>query len=332
MEQTPWKHTAVYPRSLVTEMLDRVELKDGDIIIDPFAGTGTTAVAVKEIRTIYSKRIYSIMIERGDEFINIIKERANIKEVINISDVYYSWDPVVEDDLPKDIKSNPILKDKNGEVYISKDEKEFLSKIKGINTKEFKEFHRENALYFFGVKNWTLETLYYIHAIYRYGYVLRNMLIIYYRSSWYPIFMFARNSKKVAYKFYLDRVRIEQKTKEERNWQEEEFIGMKVRDISGKVTNEGYLVKVLDKYLDSFPKIVIVQWNGKVSIEFVVHPQKDDFLMEGLKFICPKCHLELTDPYDPIGDNKCSSCNQELWKSLESIPFIQETKGNFKNH
>lgn len=328
LQQTSWKHTAVYPENLVREMLERVELKNGDLILDPFAGTGTTAVVVNKIRnSLYAKkRIYSIMIEKGDEFIEIIKERTKIKEVIKVKSINYEWKPIEETDLPMDIEPKPILKDKHGEVYIAQDQKEFLSALQGIKTEEFKKFHREDALFFFGLRKWNLSSLYYVHAIYKYGYVLRNMLIVSNGNTWYPIFMFARDSTRVAYKFYLDRVRIKPKTREKREWREEEFIGMKVRDISGKESMEGYIVKILKKYEDGFPKIVVVQWDGKASIEFVIHPKKDEFLMEGIKFFCPKCHSELTEPFDPIGDNMCSSCGQKLWINLETIPIIQEPR------
>ncbi len=325
LQQTPWKHTAVYPENLVMELLKRVELKHGDLILDPFAGTGTTAVVVNKIRnSLYLKRISSIMIEKGDEFVNIIKDRAKIKTVIRIEDVGYEWQPVKEADLPEYVKPTPILKDKHGEVYIAQNQKEFLSALKGVTLEEFKKFHREDALYFLGVKKWDLDSLYYAHAIYQYGYVMRNMLIISDGNSWYPVFMFARDSTRVVYKFYLDRVRIKPKTKEKREWLEEEFIGMKVRDISGKELIEGYIVKILEKYDNGFPKLVVVQWDGKASIEFVIHPKKDKFLMEGVKFFCPKCHSELTEPYDPIGDNLCPSCGQKLWINLETIPIVQE--------
>jgi len=326
LQQTPWKHTAVYPEKLVWEILKRVELKDGDLILDPFAGTGTTAVVVNKIRdNLYCKKIYSVMIEKGDEFVDIIKERTKIKKVIRVKDVNYEYQPVIDVGLPKDVSPNPILKDKHGEVYIAQDQTEFLSALKGITLDEFKKFHREDALYFFGVKKWDLSSLYYAYTIYQYGYVLRNMLIVSDENSWYPIFMFARDSTRVAYKFYLDRIRIKPKTKVKRKWQEE-FIGMKVKDISGKESIEGYVVKVLEKYDDGFPKVVVVQWNGKASIEFVIHPEKEEFLMEGLKFFCPKCYSELTEPYDPIGDNQCLTCGQQLWINLETIPIIQEPK------
>jgi len=315
----------VYPERLVIEMLRRVELKDGDLILDPFAGTGTTAVVVNKIKNnLYSKKLYSIMIEKGNEFVNIIKDRAKIKTVISIEDIGYEWQPVKEADLPEYVDPTPILKDKHGEVYIAQDQKDFLSTLKGVSLEEFKKFHREDALYFFGVKKWDLDSLYYVHAIYMHGYVLRNMLIVSNGNRWYPVFMFARDSTRVAYKFHLDRVRIKTKTKEKREWLEEEFIGMKVRDISGKESIEGFIVKILEKYDDGFPKLVVVQWDGKASIEFVIHPKKDEFLMEGVKFFCPKCHYELKEPYDSIGDNLCPSCGQKLWINLETIPIIQE--------
>jgi uncharacterized Zn finger protein (UPF0148 family) len=327
LQQTPWKHTAVYPEDLVREMLNRIELKDGDLILDPFAGTGTTAVVVESLKNgLYSKKVLSVMIEKGAEFVNIIKKRARIKHIIRVDDTPYVWQPVEENDLSYELDADPITINKHGEVYIAQNHKEFLSVLKGIDTKKFKKFHREDAPYFFGVKEWDLDSLYYIHTIYQYGYVLRNMIVVSNGNTWYPVFMFARDSTRVAYKFYLDRVRVKPKTIEKRNWMEEEFIGMKVRDISGKTTEEGYVVKVLDKYKDGFSKVVVVQWGGKASIEFVIHPEKDEFLMEGVKFFCPKCKSELTEPYDPIGENICPSCGQKLWINMGTIPIIKEPR------
>jgi len=324
LQQTPWKHTAVYPEDLVREMLNRVNLKDGDIVLDPFAGTGTTAVVVRDIRnSIYPKKVYSIMIEKGEEFIEIIKNRTNIKEIIQIDDKSYSFNAVKNGALPN-VEPYTILENKHGEVYIVEKPKEFLSALVGMTTKKFKDFHREDALYFFGAKNWNLEVLYYPHTIFNHGYVLRNMIIVSNGKNWFPVFMFAQDSTIVAYKFYLDRVRVKPKTKEKRNWMYDEFIGMKVRDISGKESRNGWIVEILDKYKDGFPKVVAVQWDGSASIEFVIHPKKDEFLMEGAKFFCPKCKTELTDPYDPIGSNTCPSCRTNLWESIDTIPPIKE--------
>ncbi len=325
LQQTPYKHTAVYPESLVEELLKRVELKNGDLILDPFAGTGTTAVVVNKLRNhIFGTEVYSILIEKGKEFIEIIKTRTKIEKIIEVGSEHYEYCPVEEDTLPEDITPNPILKDRNGEVYIAQSSEEFLSILKGITTNEFKKFHREDAPYFLGVKKWDLNSLYYVHTIYKYGYVLRNMLVISDGNIWYPIFMLVRNSTKIAYKFYLDRIRIKPKTDEKRDWGREEFIGEKVKDTTEKKPIEGYILEVLERYIDGFPKIVAVQWNKKLTLEFVIHPQNDEILMESLKFLCPRCRFELTEPYDPIGNNFCISCGQELWTDLDTIPLIEE--------
>ncbi len=68
--------------------------------------------------------------------------------------------------------------------------------LKGITTEEFNSFHREDALYFFGVKKWTILDLYYIHSIIYDGYILRNMIVVSDGKSWYPVFMFARGRCK----------------------------------------------------------------------------------------------------------------------------------------
>jgi len=325
LQQTPWKHTAVYPEKLVMEVLKCVKLRDDDLVLDPFAGTGTTGVVVNRIRnTLYGKKIYSVMIEKGEEFINIIKERMGIKHIIKVEDLHYEYQPVKEMDLPENINPKPILKDKYGEVYICESSEEFLSVLKGITLEEFKKFHREDALYFFGIKKWDLNSLYYAHTVSRQGYVIRNMIIVSDGYRWYPVFMFARDSTRIAYRFYIDRIRVKTKTQERRRWSEDIFLGMKVKDVSGKKPAEGRIVAILENYTDNFPKIVMVQWGEKISIEFVIHPLRDEILMEGLKFFCPKCNSELTDPYDPLGDNICNSCGQRLWVSLETVPIIQE--------
>jgi len=327
LQQTRWKHTAVYPELLVEKMLNRVNLKNGDLILDPFAGTGTTGEIVKKMRnTLYHTDIYSILIEKGNKFIEIIKRRIGVSNIIELSDKVYSWKPIDDDDIqiPEDIEPITIINCKYGEVYIAKDSREFLSILKGVMLDDFMNFHREDALYFIGVKKWNIGSLYYVHNIHKYGYVLRNMIVVLDGSSWFPIFMLAKDSTKVAYRFYIDRVRINPKTEEKRKWKDEDFLGIKVIDTSGKETIRGYLLDILKRYDDNFPEIVLVRYNGNISVEFVIHPDEDEFLMEGLKFYCPVCNVELTEPYDPIGENFCPSCGTRLWEDIESIPIVKE--------
>jgi len=326
LQQTPWKHTAVFPEMLVEEMLRRVNLSDGDVVLDPFAGTGTVAAVVKRMRGgLFPKKVFSIMIEKGDEFVGVIQNRVGINEVRNVDFIPYKWKPVEEDRI-QDInrKACIILKNKSGEVFIAQNSDEFLSALKGVIIEEFKHGHREDALYFFGVKDWSIKDLYYISQIFKEGYVLRNMLVVSNDRTWFPIFMFAQDSTRVAYKFYLDRVRIKPKTNEYRDWWKEDFVGIQVRDISGKETRKGWIVKVIQRYDDGFPRNVVVQWNGYASIEFVLHPKKDELIMEGLVFRCPNCNFELEEPYDPVGRNICPSCSVSLWEDLKTIPLIEE--------
>lgn len=324
LQQTPWKHTAVFPEKLVEEMLRRFMLTDGDLILDPFAGTGTVAQVVKNLRKgLYRKNVYSIMIDKGKEFIDIIKQRVGIKKVVEIEDLYYDWEAVKEEGIP-DTEPLEIINSKYGEIFIADDSETFLKALKGLTTGMFKHYHREDALYFFGVRKWDLRALYYIHAIFNEGYVLRNMIVISEGKKWFPLFMFASDTTRIEYRFYLDRVRIKPKTIVERNWWNENFTGVIVRDISRKKKRTGIIVNVLERYDDGFPMIVAVKWDETGSIEFVLHPEKDEIIMEGLIFRCPKCKTILEDPYDPMGENWCPKCNTKLWKNVETIPLIEE--------
>lgn len=326
LQQTPWKHTAVFPEMLVEEMLNRVSINDGDIILDPFAGTGTVAVVVKKLRgRLCPLKIFSIMIEKGDEFIPIIQKRAKIKNMKKISDLFYEWKVMKDEKIP-DVKHSLLLSDKSGEVFIAENSNKFLSTLRGILNPKSIQFHREDALYFLGVKDWSLNDLYYISGISREGFVLRNMLVVSQNSQWYPIFMFAKDSTIVAYKFYLDRVRVKPKTEEKTDWLCEEFIGTKVRDTTGKGTAKGRIVKVMQRFYDGFPRIVIAQWDGFASLEVVLPPEKDEILMESLIFKCYNCHERLKEPYDPVEENTCPHCNAPLWKNVKTLPEISEPR------
>lgn len=327
LQQTPWIHTAVFPEGLIYELLSRVELKSGDVILDPFAGTGTVGAVVKNLRgNLFFKDIFFVLIEKRDLFIDIIKERVKIGNIKVIEDVPYGWEEVVEEDLPSDLEPNEILTNRYGEVFVADNSLDFLSILKGIETSKFRDFHREDAIYFFGVKNWDIYDLYYIHSIFYKGYLLRNMIVISDGVRWYPIFMIVNDSTRVSYRFYLDRIRVEPKNRNSNKWFNRNFLGMKVKDLSRKTPLEGRIIGVIERYKDYFPKIVVVQWDEKVSLEFVLHPEEDEFIMEGLIFKCPKCENKLEEPFDPNGLNICPCCKTILWETIDTIPIIVEPK------
>jgi hypothetical protein len=142
--------------------------------------------------------------------------------------------------------------------------------------------------------------------------------------------MFARDSTRVAYRFHLDRVRIGARIAKNRDWFHVKFQGMKVRDITGKKTIEGRIVKVVEQYEDRFPKIVVVQWNGSASTEYVLHPKNDELIMNGIVFSCPNCQTILREPYDPLQRTDCPTCGRALWNDFQSIPLICEPKDALK--
>ena len=80
LEQTPWRHTAVFPKGLVRELIGRVRLKEGDTVLDPFAGTGTVAAVVEEM----GAGARWILIERSEEFVEIIRKRVRGFEEVRV--------------------------------------------------------------------------------------------------------------------------------------------------------------------------------------------------------------------------------------------------------
>ena len=326
LQQTKWKHTAVFPEKLIEKLLDKVDLKDSDRILDPFAGTGTVAYVVKKRRQqLFGSKIFSVMIDKGHEYIDIMKKRVGIKLVKEIENIEYKWKPVKEHKLDGFRPFIPF-EDKYGEVFIAGSSNEFLSALNTITSDDFKSFYREDALFFYGVNHWTLEDFYYFSRIYDLGYVARNIIIVSNNEEWFPIFMFANDNTRFAYKFYLDRVRIDAKTEENIDWNDWNFFGMLVRDITGKQSEEGMVRKIFKRYNDGFPKFVEVKWNENRSIEYVLHSDNDDLIQEGLNFKCYNCGESLLEPFDLISENVCHSCNIILWENIESIPSIEEPK------
>jgi len=327
LQATPWKHTAVFPEALVAELLNRVDLRDSDVVLDPFAGTGTTAKVVYQLgQSFYGKRLYSIMIEKNEEFVSIIEHRAKIKKVIKVKDIPYSWEAIKDVHLPELPEPKVLLQDRYGEICIADSSQEFMAFLKGVFTEDFKKYHREDALFFLGVRECNLDDLYYAYSLNRYGYVLRNMLVVKDKETWFPVFMFAKDTKRVAYRFYIDRIRVPPKSNERRNWAETEFLGMRVQDIASKNAKKGQVTNIIAKYKDGFPRLVEVSWGDKTSIEFAIHPLEDEFVMEGLELFCPFCAERLEEPFDPIGKNICPKCGKELWKDLRSVPVFKEPK------
>ena len=326
LQQTHWKHTASFPEKLIEKLLSHLKLGDGDVILDPFAGTGTTAVATATHSQKNKINLSSIMIEKGDEFVKIIEERAKITSKNAIKKESYSYEPVKEVEVPTSTPKT-IDESKYGETKIVKDSKEFLSVLNYMATDKFKEFHRDDAVFFIGVKDWTVEDFYFASQMYSKWFVLRNMLVVQDKNTWYPVFMFVNDSTKIAYRFHLDRVRQKAKypTSLAQAFGKKDFTGTTVNDIANKTPNDGTITHVFKKYKDGFPKTVQINWkNGSSNIERVIHPEKEIMLREGLIFKCRLCDKVLTEIFDPAAKNFCQSCGKEIWSEYSNMPKIEE--------
>ena len=66
-------HPTQKPSELIQQLIEKYS-KDGDIILDPFAGSGTTGVACKNLGRNY------ILMEKEPEYIDIINKRLLTKE------------------------------------------------------------------------------------------------------------------------------------------------------------------------------------------------------------------------------------------------------------
>jgi DNA modification methylase len=331
LQQTKYKHTAVFPEKLVQLLLEMTHLDNGDTVLDPFAGTGTVGVVANR----YFKDLNVVLIEKSSEYVEIIKERLHVGDVIEAVDLDYSFEPVVfkglsqlqnKLKLSKALRGS-LLKEKYGEVFIADNSEEFLASLMFMITDEFKSFHREDAVFFVGVRNWKIDDLCYPYDVINYGYVLRNMLVVETERGWYPVFMFVFDSKKVDYRFCVNHLRKPAKGQESRDWNKESFIGLKVKDSFQKPSATGYVLAVIEKYEDGFPKIVSVLYeNEKTSLEFVLHPDSDEIVRESLVFRCYKCGFVIEKLFDSIGEDFCSHCGALLWRDLESVPVMEECK------
>lgn len=321
LEQTTHKHTAVFPVRLVEELLMRVDLKKVKTILDPFAGTGTTGVPAKQLGKNF------ILIEFVEHYVDIIKQRLNNVEVVKVKDVSFDDTEVKDNKTDIRIDCSQIIPNcphfthinKKGVFHICKDLEEFCQVFEYIKTQEFRNLFDEDALFLIGINSIEVKAMALAGEILKYGYVLRNMIVVEREDkSWFPIFMFAFDTKKVEYVFNVD-IFI---SKPRNNGYKEPALyeGMKV--ICRWSKKEGKLIRALNSW------IVEVLWNdGERTQEFLIPPMFEERIRNGLKFLCPACKSEISEfpPFELRSDKLyCPSCKLRLFDDLKSIPLIVE--------
>lgn len=332
-QPTLYNHIAVYPEKLIEKLL-KINLPENSTILDPFAGSGTTAKSINNLNNdlFNSKNFNFILIEACNKYIEIIKERCSIneKKVITVRQnqnnnlIKIKENILIENRLCNSINDNNYSKkiiykefDNIEEVY------NYLSFMIYGN---FKNFLQENGLIYLVLKKYDIKLLNELSKICNYGWIIRNMLIIKKNTNWFPILLIVKDSKKYKYHFNLDNIRIKPKNTHKNNTNKIVFEGIKVFNniLYSNETKKGILKKVLEYYENKFPKVVTINWNYNNSLtnEFIINNGFDT--KKYIEFLCPNCKNKLQKYYDLFNDIYCQSCNLKLWKDIYSIPLFIE--------
>lgn len=297
LQPTPYKHVAVYPEKLVESLMNMVELQDNSIVLDPFAGSGTTLKVAKN----YNRTFKAIMIENHTDYIDIINKRCNLNKKIDIikyNFVPYKYQPIIKKEqltlFEEDKNYITIIKNKkNGFVRITDDKESYYNLLNRFYNNTIKNHLDNYATCFIGSKDFDIELIYKTSLLNSKGWVIRNMIIIEDKNRWFPIFMIVDDNKKTKYIFNYKNLKLKSKTEYQRDWNLSNFIGYRVTNSIDKIKKEGKIVEILQKRGNGFPEYVIVEWEDKsYSKEYVIYSQeeinkniviKDNFIVKELK-------------------------------------------------
>ncbi|MHA1301777.1 MAG: DNA-methyltransferase, partial [Candidatus Helarchaeota archaeon] len=73
LQPVPYAHMATYPEKLVEKLITLLDCPSDSLILDPFAGSGTTCKAVQNLNQANNTRMNSVLIEAQKDFVKIIK-------------------------------------------------------------------------------------------------------------------------------------------------------------------------------------------------------------------------------------------------------------------
>lgn len=326
LQQTPYEHVAVYPEKLVEELL-KLGFPKNSIVLDPFAGSGTTAKAIQNINKKEEYKMKAILIEASEEYLEIIKKRCNLpsnQKIINLPFKEYKTKKFEENGVNKDFKASFENKQKYSKKSIIKifdNKNELLNFVNEMKLGNIYNVLKNTGVIYLGIKNNDIDNIHLISTLNLYSWVIRNQIIVKNGKTWYPIYLIVKDTKKGKYHLNIDAVRIEHKDKQEKNWSEIDFVGYKVVNNLSKKKIEGVIVDISKKYKDGMPAEVIVKWEDKkFTRECIKHNDYIDEMAFSLN--CPNCNYRLLDFYDEENEVKCPQCNIKLWDDINTIPIL----------
>ncbi len=330
LQQNTYKHIATFPEKLIISLISLLNLPTNATILDPFAGSGTTTLAIQNCNEKNNNNYSSISIEAKPEFVDIIKSRCNISKN-NIRKIDYC--PHLENKFSitaTDLK--PLNCDKfttlpsieyNSPLLIIKTYfKNDFDKIHNeINNEDFINSLDDNGIFLLQMPFLDPFTL--INLSKNSKWIIRNIVLRQEGKICYPTLFLVKDIKSVHYKFNLDAIREEHLHKKDEIYKKTEFIGYKVLKTNSlfKSKLQGIIDRVISFDEFNFPRFVYVLWeNGEQTIEEVTNFTETS---NQLYFFCPFCNTNLEIYFQNRKIINCLNCNKSLWNDYNSIPVLK---------
>ncbi|HOK27084.1 MAG TPA: site-specific DNA-methyltransferase [Bacteroidales bacterium] len=328
LQPTLYRHVAVFPEKLVEELLNRVILKEDSLILDPFAGSGTTMKVVLD----KSQTLQAIMIEKNIDYIDIIKKRCKLNnfEILKYDFIPYYYEKknfIPELDFSEEKFENFEVKFNGKGIFELFDNKnDYMKMLNLFFTNSIKNHLKINATCYIGSTDFDLDLIYKTSLLNNRGWVIRNMIVVEKNNNWFPIFMIVDDNKKTNYIFNYKKLKLKSKTEFNRDWNLTNFLGYRVINSIDKVKKEGKVIKICSKRNNGFPEYLIVHWeDGSFSKEFVIYSQE-----EINNNLIIRDNFEIEEIKNFIDINKNIDFKQE-GKNYEIYNHNKNYNGKYKN-
>ena len=328
LQPTLYNHVAVFPEKLVEELLNKVLLKDDAVILDPFAGSGTTMKVVMD----NSKRWQAIMIENNYNYIEIIKERCNLNS--NVEVIKHDFIPYLSENkrnkeyalFDENLETiNEKISDK-GFFKILNSKNDYYKILDQFYSNSIKNKLKLNAACYIGTTDFDLKLIYKTSLLNNRGWVIRNMIVVEDQNQWFPVFMIVDDNKKTNYIFNYKNLNLKAKTEYNRNWELTNFTGYKVFESIDKVKREGQVVEVFRR-TNGFPEYVIVRWeDGSFTKEYVIFSQEEvnnNLIIES--------NFSIKEIKEFVSLNKCIDFQYKEKYEIKPQSNNENYNGKFKN-
>lgn len=278
LQSTPYKHVAVYPEKLVTSLINLTKFPRKLTVLDPFAGSGTTAFAVNKMKQhLFLDSCDSYMIEYNQDYIKIIRERNSDDEItiVRNSKESYTTENIIEDysDYFYTSDKSDIFID---DINIFEDKASYYRALNKLLTDDFKNNHDWSRPIFIGLKYIDIESIFDISILNQNGWIVRNKIVVETSNGWYPLFMLVHDNKKIRYKFNYKKLNLSHRTNTIRSYDKKSFIGMIVKDSLTKTNpRSGKILDVIKYEKNNLPQEVVVLWSDKLyTKEFIINDEE----------------------------------------------------------